>query len=57
MEIYRVGIWFFIQNKLRSIFSNYHTMSFSLNNTTWEKDIVPTRKSQEIENFMELARR
>ena len=44
-----------MQNKHRSIFSNYHTLSYSLNNTTWEKDIVSTRKSQEIENFMELA--
>jgi len=32
-------------------------LSYSLNNTTWEKDIVSTRKSQEIENFMELAKR
>jgi hypothetical protein len=36
---------------------NYHTLSYSLNNTTWENDRVSTRKSQEIENFMELAKR
>ena len=47
----------FYTKKLRSIFSNYHTLSYSLNNTTREVDILSTKKSQEIENFMELAKR
>jgi hypothetical protein len=32
-------------------------LSYSLNNTTREVDILSTKKSQEIENFMELAKR
>jgi hypothetical protein len=31
-------------------------LSYSLNNTTWEKDRVSTKKSQEIEDFMEWPR-
>jgi hypothetical protein len=34
----------FYTKKLRSIFSNYHTLTYSLNNTTWEKDRESTKK-------------
>jgi hypothetical protein len=36
-DFLQVGILFYIQNRLSSIFSNYHTLSHSLNHAAWEK--------------------
>jgi len=41
----------FYAKKLQPTFSNYHTLSHSLNNA-WEKNLASKRKSQEIEKFM-----